>query len=340
MAIHAICRLGRSLTTPEYKGRCDRPTEDAGLFDRRRVLRTGIAAAALAPLGVAGRAFAAAASASGLTVSDLPGGLFIISGAGGVVVAARGPDGAVMVDCGQADRAEAVQALVLQKTGAKKVATLFNTCWRLEHTGGNDRLAAAGARIVAHENTRLWMSEEIASRWEAKVYPPRALAARPTATFYAAAPAMPLGAETIDYGYLLQAHTDGDIYVLFRKANVLVVGAAVAGKGWPVIDWSTNGWIGGMIRGLDTLIKVADDKTVIVPADGVLLTKADLVKQHAMYLAILGRMQKMMESGLSTAEVLKGAPAADYVAERGDPTQFLTLAFKSLWGDVREFKAI
>jgi len=184
------------------------------------------------------------------------------------------------------------------------------------------------------------MTEEIACRWEDKVYPPRAPAARPAETFYATAPAMPLGPETIDQGYLLQAHTDGDIYVFFRKANVLVVGGAVAGKGWPKIDYSTNGWYGGMIRGLETLTKLADDKTVIVTGDGVLLSKADLVKQHDMYMAIMTRLETMMESGLSTAQVIQGQPAAAYVAERGDPTQFLTLAFKSFWGNVRQFKAV
>jgi glyoxylase-like metal-dependent hydrolase (beta-lactamase superfamily II) len=305
------------------------------LIDRRTVLQAGIAVAAWAPFG---RAWAAP---SDLTVSDLPGGLHLITGAGGAVVAARGPDGAVMVDCGQADKAEALQALVLQKTGAKKVSTLFNTCWRLPHSGGNDRFAAAGAKIHAHENTRLWMTEEVACRWEDKVYPPRAPAARPTQTFYQGeAPPMALGSEKIDWGYLLQAHTDGDIYVFFRKANVLVVGGAVAGKGWPKIDWSTNGWYGGMIRGLETLAKLADDKTVIVTGDGVLLTKADLIKQHDMHMAIMGKLQTMMEGGFSTAQVLKGEPAGAYVAERGDPTQFLTLAFRSFWGNVRQFRAV
>lgn len=307
------------------------------MLDRRTVLRTGVAAMAAAPLS----APAWAASDPSLTVTELPGGLHLISGAGGAVVAARGPQGAVMVDCGQADKAEAVQALVLQKTGAKTVSTLFNTCWRLEQTGGNDRLAASGAKILAHENTRLWMGTEIPARWENKVYPPRAPAARPTQTIFQGEGApLALGPEKIEWGYLLQAHTDGDIYVFFRKANVLVVGGAVAGKGWPTIDWSTNGWYGGMIRGLETLTKLADDKTVIVPSDGVLLTKADLVKQHDMHMAIMTRLQTMMEGGLSTAEVLKGQPAAAYVAERGDPNPFLTQAFKSFWGNVRQFKAV
>jgi glyoxylase-like metal-dependent hydrolase (beta-lactamase superfamily II) len=307
------------------------------LIDRRTVLLTGMAAAASAPFG---RALAAASAESSLTASDLPGGLHLIRGAGGAVVAARGPDGAVMVDAGRAETADALHALVLQKTGARKVSTLFNTSWRLPHSGGNDRLAAAGARIYAHENTRLWMTEEIACRWEDKVYPPRAPAARPTETFYQAAPSIPLGAEKIDWGYLLQAHTDGDIYVFFRKANVLVVGGAVAGKGWPKIDYSTNGWYGGMIRGLETLGKLADDKTVIVTGDGVLLNKTDLAKQHDMHMAILTKMETMMESGFSTAQVLQGQPAAPYVAERGDPNEFLTLAFKSFWGNVRQFRAV
>lgn len=307
------------------------------MLDRRTVLCTGVAAAAAA---TAGRAWAAPDSASGLTASDLPGGLHLITGAGGAVVAARGPEGAVMVDCGRAETAEALHALVLQKTGAKAVSTLFNTSWRMPHTGGNDRLAAAGARIHAHENTRLWMTEEIDCRWEDKVYPPRAPAARPTETFYSTAPSIALGPEKIDWGYLLQAHTDGDIYVFFRKANVLVVGGAVAGKGWPKIDYSTNGWYGGMIRGLETLTKLADDKTVIVTGDGVLLTKADLAKQHEMHMAIMTKLSTMMEGGLSTAQVIQGQPAAAYVAERGDPTQFLTLAFKSFWGDVRQFRAV
>ena len=163
-------------------------------------------------------------------------------------------------------------------------------------------------------------------------------AARPTETFYTTGE-MPEGADRIDYGYLLQAHTDGDMYVFFRKPNVLVTGAAVAAKGWPVIDTATGGFIGGHVRGLEALSKVADDKTVIVTADGT-VTKADLDKQRAMYVAIMAKLQTCLESGFGLSQVLQSAPAADYVSDRGDPTLFLTLAFRSMWGHVRQFKAI
>ena len=309
---------------------------EVSALGRRAVLSAGLGAAALLPLGFSGHALAAT---PGLTVTDLPGGLALISGAGTNIVVAKGPDGAVLVDCGQAAHADELIALVKRRTGAGRIASLFNTCWRLDQTGANDAFGAAGTRIVAHENTKLWMGTEIDSRWEDKVYPPRAPAARPVESFYTVE-TMPLGDERIETGYLLQAHTDGDIYVFFRKANVLAVGAAVAGRGWPVIDWSTGGWIGGHVRGLETLMKVADDKTVIVPADGPLLTRADLEKQHAIYVAIMAKMQTIMEAGEGTPEVLKSRPAAEYEAERGDPTQFLTLSFKSYWGHIRQFKAV
>ena len=298
---------------------------------RRAVLLGALGATALL-----GHAHAADAP---LTVTDLPGGLSLISGAGGNVVCARGKDGAVMVDSGTAPRAAELAALVKKRTGQAKVATLFNTCWRLDQTGGNDAFGAAGARIVSHELTRQWMGTEIVSRWEDKTYPPRARAARPTKTFYATE-TFGAGADRIDCGYLLQAHTDGDIYVFFRKANVLCAGGAVSGRGWPVIDWSTNGWIGGHVRGLETLIAVADDKTVIVPADGPVLTKADLKTQHEMFVGIMNRMQTVIESGQGTPDLLKARLCAEWEAERGDPTQFLTLSYKSFWGHIRQFKAI
>jgi cyclase len=303
---------------------------------RRRMLQAAFGAALIPALGLAAPASAAGAE---LTVTPLPGGLSLISGAGTNVVCAKGPDGAVMVDCGAASRAAELAALVKRRTGASKIATLANTCWRPEQTGGNDVFGAAGAQIVAHENTRLWMGEEIVSKWEDKIYPPRAMVARPTKTFYAKE-ALGQGDGRIDCGYLLQAHTDGDIYVFFRKANVLVAGAAVAGRGWPVIDWSTDGWIGGHIRGLETLMALADDKTVIVPAVGPTVTKAELKTQHDIYVGVLDKIETIKESGLGKADVLKARLLADHEAERGDSTQFVTQAYMSIWGHQRQFKAV
>ena len=301
------------------------------------MLRGALAGAVIAPLEISSHAMAAAAG--GFAVRDLPGGLSVITGGTNVVVA-KGSDGSVVVvDSGQAARADELLALVSQRAGRGKAPTLINTCWRLDQTGGNDVFGAAGAKILAQENTRLWMGTEIDSRWENRVYPPRAPVARPSLSFYASG-AMPLGDERIEYGHLLEAHTDGDAYVLFRKANVLAAGGAAAGRGWPVLDWETGGWLGGHIWGLEAMTKLSDDKTVIVPGDGPLLTRADLQKQHAMYIAILAKMQTMMEAGKGATEIIKSRPAAEYEAERGDSTAFVTQAFRGFWSNIRQFKAI
>ena len=301
---------------------------------RRRMLQ-GVVGAALLP-ALSAPAFAADFP---LTATDLPGGLSLISGAGTNVVCAKGPDGAILVDCGAASRAAELAALVKRRTGASKIATLANTCWRPEQTGGNDAFGAAGAQILAHENTRLWMGTEIVSKWEDKTYPPRAPMARPVKTFYDKL-TLGQGDGRIDCGYLLQAHTDGDIYVFFRKANVLVAGSATVGKGWPVIDWSTDGWIGGHARGLETLMALADDKTVIVPAVGPTVAKAELKKQHDICLGLLDKIETIKESGLGKPDVLKARLLADYEAERGDSTEFVTQAYMSIWGHQRQFKAV
>ena len=318
---------------------------DAAAPDRRALLAAGIGGALTFGLG-AGRAMAAAASS--LTAVDIADGVTLIGGAGANVVAVGGPGGAVLVDGGLPENAAAVVDLALSRTKTRKVDTLFNTGWRPEHTGANDLVGGQGARILAHENTRLWMGTEIWVRWEDRTYAPRAKAARPNKTFYANG-SLALGKETAEYGYLLQAHTDGDAYVFFRKANVLVCGGAVSNQGWPTIDWSTGGWIGstgraqtlnvieiptygGMNGALQTLIGLADDKTVIVPGRGPVMTRADLKAQSAMYTTIADRLRDELYKGKGTTEVVAAGPTREFDAKMGDPRQFTTLAFESLWG--------
>ncbi len=158
--------------------------------------------------------------------------------------------------------------------------------------------------------------------------PPKAL---PTETIYKSA-TMTVGDEPVEYGYLPQAHTDGDIYVYFRKSNVLVAGGVGSQDRWPVLDFQTGGWIAGLVAGLDALLKIADDNTRIVPANGALLTRADLQAQRTMYFTIYDRLVKCLTKGLGPDEVLATAPAKEFNPQWGDPDSFVAMAFKSLWG--------
>ncbi len=307
-----------------------------GTSSRRSFLRTALGGAvgATAPLTACGPRAGAE-----LDVRTLAPGMVMIAGGGGNVVAARGPEGIVLVDGGSAEHARGVRAVARRALEARAIPVLFNTHWHREQTGSNDALGREGATIVAHENTRLWLSTTINRRWEGAVYEPLPDHALPNDTIYASA-SMALGDEQIDYGYLLQAHTDGDIYVFFRDANVLATGGVVSGRGWPIVDWTTGGWIGGMVDGIQTLVDLADEDTTIVPGNGPALTRADLERQLAMYTDIRDKLRRAWEASHGIDEVLAQGLTARYDDEWGDPSLFLALAYKSWWGHVRELSVV
>ncbi len=137
--------------------------------------------------------------------------------------------------------------------GAKKVHTLVNTHWHPEQTGSNETLGKQGARIIAHENTRLWLTRKsIIVDWAPKPFLALPKAALPNKSFYTT-DKLEFGGETIALGHLGQAHTDGDLYAYLPKANVLVAGGVVSSAGWPLMDWQTGGWIGGLVGAYDRL---------------------------------------------------------------------------------------
>jgi cyclase len=298
-------------------------------LSRRAFIGHALSGAALAvsPFGLPS---AAAGSRDRIVATPLAEHLALLTGAGANVVAARGPAGLLLVDGGLEEHSAQLLKTAFKALDARRVEVLFNTHWHPEQTGSNLRVRKSGAKIIAHENTRLWLSRKINVSWRKLPFGPLPEAARPTETFYTTAE-MDFGNEHLEYGYLLQAHTDGDIYVHFRSANVLVVGGAVTSDRWPMIDWQTGGWLGGMAAGLSKLIERSDANTRIVPAEGPMLTRADLEEQREMYRKIYERLITALTSGRGPEEVVASAPTREYKPEWGDPTAFVTNAFKSLW---------
>jgi glyoxylase-like metal-dependent hydrolase (beta-lactamase superfamily II) len=274
------------------------------------------------------------AFARGATLSATPlgGGLQLVQGADANVVAYAAPEGLLLIDGGPQAQSGAVLKEALKATGAKKLHTLFNTHWHPDQTGLNEQAGKSGARIIAHENTRLWLKRRIATDWlPAKGFGPLPARALPNKSFYTTE-TLTFGGEELVYGHLGQAHTDGDLYVYFKKANVLVAGGVVSNAGWPVLDWQTGGWIGGLVGGYDRLIKLCNDGTKIVPANGAVLDLAALKAQREMYMTIYDRVVKSLTKGLGPDEAYAAGPAKEFEAQWGDSKTFSIAAFKSLWG--------
>jgi cyclase len=270
------------------------------------------------------------------SVTPLGSRLRLITGAGNNVVALAGDAGSLLVDAGDAAHVHDL----LQ--GAGNVSTVFNTHYHLESTGGNDACAAAGAKIVAHRNTMLWMTQEIIRDWEGgKVYPPRAKAALPAEAFRATSGEMTFGGERIEYGLLTQAHTDGDIFVHFMNANVLAVGDTVQPGRLPTLDWFCGGWIGGMMNAQKALLDRANDQTKIIPAIGPVMTKADLQASHATIVKIREKLVGLMKKGQGAQNMIDARAVDEFKdAMPGDAATFLYEAYRGLWAHARELGGI
>ena len=301
--------------------------------DALRILAAGIAGLALP------RGGAAQPAGRALGVEDLGDGLALITGAGANIVVASSPDGLLLVDGGRAEHSTALLALLAERYPAAAPKALFNTNWRPEHTGGNEALAAAGATIHAHENTKLWLGADFTVKWEKRRYEPRPRAAWPTATFYTSG-MLPFGDFEVRYLHLPRAHTDGDVAVLFPRANVLVASDLLAVDRFPVLDYSTGGWIGGFADATRALLEVCDADTRIVPAEGPVQTRAALEAQLELAAALHRQVAEAYRAGGSFEDFKAMKPTAGHDAGRGDPSLFLAQVYEGAWGHVRQLGGV
>jgi cyclase len=262
--------------------------------------------------------------------------LTVVSGEGGNVLVVSGKEETALIGGGAPGEARDLLRLIERDRAHGAVRTLINTHWHLAHTGVNEWLGKRGAKIIAHENTRLWMAADVLVDWEGRSYAPRPKPALPNATTYDAGE-LTCGREHIRYVHLPQAHTDGDLYVFLPDANVLVTGDLLHVGRYPVIDYSTHGWIGGYLAATEALLDVADAQTRIVPGEGPVQTRATLEAQLALCKAVKSRLQESFRQGNSLEEFIASRPTQEFDASwGGNPAPFLTMAYQSAMGHLYE----
>src|ERR1700747_2337924 len=84
--------------------------------------------------------------------------LTLLSGPGGNVVVLNGPDGKILVDTFLLPAWPKLKEN-LDGLGNAPLKTVIDTHWHVDHTDNNANLHAAGATVLAHENTKTRMSE-------------------------------------------------------------------------------------------------------------------------------------------------------------------------------------
>jgi glyoxylase-like metal-dependent hydrolase (beta-lactamase superfamily II) len=298
------------------------------------------AATAAAFVSFAGRPARAQGSADGpARLTDLGNDLLLIEGLGANVVAHGTAEGVLLVDGGLERNSAALKAALAQRWPGRPITLLFNTNWRDEHVGANAGALAAGAKVAAHENTRLWLGGDFDVEWENRHYAPRPAAMLPNDTFYVSG-AVEHGGKPVEYWYVPRAHTDGDVAVFFPSANVLVASDLLSVGRYPVPDYATGGWIGGMVAASKTLLEKTDKDTRIVPAVGAVASRAELVAQQELCSAIREKAAEAFHNGMSLKDFVASKPTAAFDAKWGDPALFLRLVYKGGFAHLRELGGV
>jgi glyoxylase-like metal-dependent hydrolase (beta-lactamase superfamily II) len=281
-------------------------------------------------LGFAGLALGrSAAQGQGLALSEVASGVTLLSGAGGNILVRATDDGKVVVDSGAAMFRDAVLA-ALEDVPGGRVAALFNTHWHLDQVGANAGLGAAGATIFAHEKTRIRLRTGYYVPAEERYEKPLPAEGLPTQTTYTDGTTT-IGGRRIDYGYLIEAHTDGDLFVSFADANVIAVGDVVSPANDPVFDWFGGGWLGGRVDALARLLEMSDGQTRFVPSHGPVVGRAEVQAEHDVMLRFFELMVEHVRPGESAEDILAAGVLDGLGRTFQDPAKLLYDVHKGFW---------
>jgi len=282
-----------------------------------RASAAGIAQQAPSPADLLA-SFRAQFNAVPMKMQKLADNLTMFDGPGGAVVVLNGPDGKFVVDTFVAPAWPRLKE-ALDGLGNAPVKYVIDTHWHFDHTDNNAHLHAAGATVLAHENTKKRMSEPhdlpvlyrgadgALAGLHFDASPAEALPQRTFATSYQ----LRANGEILELQHVAPAHTDSDIYVHFQKANVISMGDLFFNGMYPYIDPGTGGTITGNIAACDKILSLADNHTKIVAGHGPLGNKADLTKFRDLLITSRDRVQKLKSAGKSAQEAVAEKPFAD-----------------------------
>ena len=259
-------------------------------------------------------------------------GVYMLQGLGGNIGVSSGPDGVILVDDQYAPLTEKIRA-ALAGLNPGPIRFILNTHWHFDHTGGNENFGKAGVVIVAHENVRRRMSVEQFVTTFPQAVPASPSGALPVVTFTDAVTFYYNG-DSISAIHVPPAHTDGDVIVWFKHANVIHMGDTFFNGRYPLVDLASGGSSEGFIATADRVLALSDANTKIIPGHGPLGDRVALQAFRTMMATVRDRIKQAIAAGRTLDQVKAAKPTADFDAVWGNgritPTLFVEVLYQDL----------
>ncbi|HZE11473.1 MAG TPA: MBL fold metallo-hydrolase [Burkholderiales bacterium] len=290
----------------------------------------------LAALTIAGLSFGALAQqrnfdAVQIKTTQVASGIYMLEGEGGNIGVSAGEDGVFLIDDQFAPLTPKIVAAV-KAISDKPIRFLMNTHWHGDHVGGNENLGKAGVVIIAHDNVYKRMSVGGAITALKQNYAPAPRAALPVVTFNQTA-TFRLNGDDVTSTHLPPAHTDGDAFVRFAKANVVHTGDVFAAYRYPFMDVESGGSVKGVLRAIDAMLPMMDDNTRVIPGHGGLSSKKDVLAYRRMVSTAIAKVEPMVKSGKTLQQVIDAKPLREFDEEWGKfrkPEAFVEIVYNGL----------
>ena len=168
----------------------------------------------------------------------------------------------MVVDSGSTESAASLLAAI-KAISPRPIRMIVNTSADLDHVGGNAIVGGAGiglspdpfgdgnhATVLAHENVLLRLSAP-GSNGAESAFPVKML---PNDTFTSRYRSVYVNDDAVQIIRQIGAHSDSDVMVLFRKADVIATGDVIDLRQFPVIDPAKGGSIRGELDALNRLL--------------------------------------------------------------------------------------
>jgi glyoxylase-like metal-dependent hydrolase (beta-lactamase superfamily II) len=253
---------------------------------------------------------------SDLVVQPLRGNITVVMGSGGNITVFSGNEGKFLVDAGISKSKEKLKT-ALDQISPAPLKYVVNTHWHWDHTDGNAWMHAAGAVIVAHTNTKKHLSETThvnAWNW---TFDPVPVGARPT-LLVNKGKTFSFSGTTIEVDNFGGGHTDGDLWVYFKDADVLALGDTFWNGIYPYIDNEDGGSIDGAIKWANKAVAYTTDHTIVVPGHGAVGNRAQLIEFRDMLVTVRSNVAALKQQGKSLDEIVAAKPTAAFDAKWGN----------------------
>jgi len=293
-------------------------------------------------------------------VLHVAGEVYLVAGAGANVAVQTGRQGLLLVNTGpDAAAGEAVVAAIRDQISDDPIRLILITSADEDITGAKEVVSNSGLNINAgvggpngREPSRIdgapiIAPETVLHRMSGLLNDPRRenFAVWPHLTFYGPLNSRNFNDEVVEMRHVPNAHSDGDMFVWFRRSDVIAAGHLYSTVTYPIIDVARGGTVQGYLNALNDMLDIAVPKfnnqggTMIIPGHGRISNESDVAEYRDMTTMIRDRVQRMVEAGLTLAQVRAAGPTLDYDGIYGNPhgaswtgEMFLEAVYRDLSG--------